>query len=659
MKKLFLFISLSVFFQTIYSQTKFKFGDVRAKDLEMTKYENDSSASAVVLHEVCDVFYNYNNTYNDFEIVTEYVVRIKILTSEGTGYSNITIPFYEGDNNASRERITDLTGFTHNFENGKVVKTKLSKDYIFTEDVTERNKRIKLAMPKVQAGSVIEYKYKKYSPFYFSPENYTFQRNIPVQFSHFEIKIPEYFIFNREVKGYERIESKIEKDNQILMLSGGTLNCSAEKIIAEVKNLPALKDEEFVWNYNDFMTGISFELKKIEISGVYYKDYTQTWNNVSKQLNESENFGKQLNHKGLFKDKLPEIMSSQEDNDLKKIRKILNMVRNEVKWNEKAVLYAGNPRKALKEKIGTSGEINALLICVLREAGFTAYPVAMSLRSRGRIPMTYPTLSNLNYFIAGVSIDGKNYYLDGTLPYTDINVIPIDCLVETGLSIGQAGFEWVNLTNIGKNTNIINISANFNEDGKLTGNCVKVLSGESAFQFKSSLKKYKDQEDYLEKLSQDNDIQIFDYEVKDKSDPIFTCIESYKFTVSNISLGDDVLSFNPLLFTKTKTNQFKPETRKLPIEFLFPYDTRININITVPKNYAIEEIPESVKFVYEEGISDFSYITRAEEGVIQISFRLKMNGCIVPALHYEGLREFWSKLFAKNNEFVTLKKIQQ
>ncbi len=638
------------------AQEKQKFGDISPEILQMTSYEKDTTASAVVLYEYCDVYYQLNPITVDFEIVTEYTVRIKILTQEGTGYANQNIHFYKGSTRAGSEDISGLTGFTYNLEGGKVVKEKLSKDYIFTEDITEHRKRLKFSMPAVKVGSVIEYKYKQTSPFYYDPENYKFQRSIPVQYSYFAIKIPEYFSFNRETRGYEPIKVNIKKVNQTFTFKAQLLSCTVEEISAEARDLPALKDESFVWNYYDFMSGITFELRKIEIPGQVYKNYSQTWNDIVKQLDESDAFGKQMNNKNLFKDELTSVLAGKTE-DIEKIRVILDMVRNKVKWNDKATLGAENVKKALKDGVGSSGEINALLICALRDAGFNANPVAMSLRSRGRIPMTYPSIDNLNYFIVCVTSGESKYYLDATLRYTDINVIPIDCMVDKALSTQSGRFEWVDLTNIVKNASICNIIASFNEEGTLSGNIFQIYGGESAFLFKKKYDAAKDQSDYIEKEETHSDIKISNYSFEEKREKSYSFLEKYDFTKNDIQLAEnEIISINPLLFAAMKTNSFKQETRKLPVEFSYPYETRVNLNLNIPEGYIVDEMPESVKYTYEDNLASFSYLVRQTDNTLQLTYRFNLNTCIVPAANYEHLRDFWSKMFAKNNEFITLKK---
>ena len=637
----------------VSAQDKFKFGEVPAELLKMTVYEKDSAASAFVVYENQTVYYNYNTTFSNFEIVSDYTVRIKILTADGVEQANGSIPFYKGSNSASTENISGLTGWTYNLEDGKVTKEKLSKDYIFIENVTDNYKRMKFALPAVKAGSVIEYKYTFTSPFFDMPRNFKFQRSIPVKYSHLTITIPEYFVFNRETRGYEPIKTNIKPVNMTFHLSTQLAHCSGEETSAEVFDLPALKDEGFVWNYNDFMTSISFNLKRVTITGVLYKDYAQTWDNIVEGLRDYDNFGGKLKNKGLFKEELSALPAS---NDEEKLRSILDLVRKKVKWNDRSTFYINDPSKALKDGVGTSGEINSLLFNAVRNAGYDAGVVAMSLRSNGRIPLTYPSRDNFNYFIVQVKIGEKTYYLDATRSYCDLNVIPVDCLVDNALCIYDKKFNWVDLSQTGNNSSRINLLVAFNEDGVLAGMRIRSMTGESVFSFKQAYEKSKDEAEYIQKIETDNDIVITNYKTEEKRP---TLAESYNFTSNSIRTGDENLVIvHPLLFETMQKNPFKEETRKLPVEFNYPEDERINVNIAIPKGYVLDEAPKPARLTYGDNNSiEFSYLVQPSETHVQIAYRFKLDVCIVPATQYEGLRDFVSKVFAKCQEVLVFKKI--
>ncbi len=658
MKNTLIFLTLYLTVLIATGQEKLKFGTVSPEELEMTSYSGDSLAPAVVLHESCDIYFTVLG--NNLKIVTKYTVRIKILTGDGVELANRTLNLFKGKTRDMDELYSGLTGFTYNLENGKIRKDKLSKDYIFTENISKNQQRIKFALPAVKVGSVFEYTYTVTSPYYYDEQDYKFQRNIPVEYSYFTIKIPEYFIFDREIKGYEPLHSQISKENQTLLFDDNKIQCSAQVITIEAKKLPALKADDFVYHYQDHLAGIRLELKKIAIPGSYYKDFSTTWDNVVEQLNENSFFGKQLNYKNLFKNEMPTSVNT-EPNEKKKIKNILDIVRTKVKWDKTNTLYIKDPKKALKEGIGSSGEINALLLCALKDAGLDAFPVVMSLRSYGRIPISHPSLERFNYFIVGVNCGDDICYLDATRPYTDLNILPFDCLVNQALCIYPKIFSWVDLSNIANGRSTASLQLSFNENGQLSGKYLQRYKNETIYLFKNQYQEAKEESDYIRNLETKNKIQISDYNTSEVSDADNSFVnESYLFVDPEVALeNNQTLAFNPLLFTGMTKNPFKQEDRKLPIEFPFLYSNRINIMLQLPNDYEFDEVPSSIKYTCDNDLVNFTYMVKQDGNTLNIAYIFNVNTMIIPANLYDTFRDFYAKMYAKTNEQVVIKKIAQ
>ena len=262
-----------IFSHTLVSQEKFKFGKISDEEVKSTVDEKFPDASAVVLYEEMDTRFTFDRPTGT-GIINRYVVRIKILTNDGVDNANQFISTRLGRSNLDNESISGFTGYTYNWVGDKVEKTKLSKENIFVEKVTEYLSRTKFAFPLVKAGSVIEYKYELSSPQFSYLEGFKFQRSIPVKYSRYFLQIPEYFTFDTDLKGYEKVKvTKSQESVSYLLTGGNTLSCSSNNLLFEVMDLPSLKDENYVWNLNDFMTRVTLELKSVMVPGTVFKNF--------------------------------------------------------------------------------------------------------------------------------------------------------------------------------------------------------------------------------------------------------------------------------------------------------------------------------------------------------------------------------------------------
>ena len=157
------------------------FGDISDEELEMTSFENDPDADAVVLFDKGTL-----RITNDFMLEISRHVRIKILTEEGKENADVKIKYWYEDD------FYDLEAASYSPEGEEF---ELDSDNIFEEESGKWNS-VSFALPGVKVGSVIEYEYTIYSdyitnlqPWYFQGKNYTL-------LSELNITVPHGFTYN-------------------------------------------------------------------------------------------------------------------------------------------------------------------------------------------------------------------------------------------------------------------------------------------------------------------------------------------------------------------------------------------------------------------------------------------------------------------------------
>ena len=75
-----------------------------------------------------------------------------------------------------------------------------------------------------------------------------------------------------------------------------------------------------------------------------------------------------------------------------------------IAFNGEYTLTCKNPINAVKEKSGNSAEVNFILMSMLNDAGYKAFPVMLSSRESGKLTEYYPKIDNITHFIkAGIS----------------------------------------------------------------------------------------------------------------------------------------------------------------------------------------------------------------------------------------------------------------
>ncbi len=152
-----------------------EFGAYSTEELTMTECSMDKDAEAVILLDQANSYYDDN-----YQLITERRIRIKILNQRGIDRGSVRIPFYSKDGFEVIKKV-DAMSFTP----GDKDFSKVSRKSIFTEKEDDRYSIIKFAIPNVKTGSIIEYRYTSVMKSYSGLDNWFFQSDIPITASRF------------------------------------------------------------------------------------------------------------------------------------------------------------------------------------------------------------------------------------------------------------------------------------------------------------------------------------------------------------------------------------------------------------------------------------------------------------------------------------------
>lgn len=664
---IFLFLTLP-FFEG--NAQDFKLGKVSMQELQEKMHPTDSTAVAAILFEKGNVDFEYNED-DGFVMITEVTTRIKIYKKEGYEWANKALRYYTGG--MSNESIIFSDAATYNLVDGKIEKTKLKSDGLFDEEVNKYWGQKKITMPNIKVGSVIEYKYLIKSVRYAELTEWSFQSNIPVNFSEFITHIPEYFVYNPNFKGYISPKISSEKNNKAISYShkqkvnkgiGLATASSIEKLefsetnttyLAE--NLPAMKAEAFVNNINNYRTSISHELSIIKFPNQPYKTFSSDWNSVAKTIYDYDDFGIELNKTGYFEEDLKAVMTGLTSSE-EKISAVFNFVKTNIKWND----YYGyscidGVKKAYKDKTGNVAEINLMLTAMLRHVGLTANPVLVSTRSNGIA--LFPNRTAFNYVIAAVETPNGFVLLDASDKFSTPNILPFRALNWIGRLIRKDGTsEEVDLMPKVTSNDVVTMNYEVDANGLVSGKLRRQRTDYNAMEFRKNIDDVKE-ESYLEKLENDNDkVEINGYSRTNEKELKLPVIENFSYAGSNFSeiIGGKIY-VSPMLFYTDSENPFKQENREYPIDYGYPFMDKYAINIQIPDGYKVETLPAATILSMEDNLGSFKFMTSLSGNIIQMSVMYQINEPIISSDNYSMLKEFYQKMIEKENEKIILAKI--
>ena len=666
MKKTIVYMMLLAITMTVNAQSiepNLKWGKPTDQELNMKEYAADKDADAVVLYHKTDVSYEFIN--NDFKVIYRVNTRLKVLKPEGKRLADGQIVYVENETNRSRhEIVAGLKATAYNMENGKLVKTKMERSMTSVERLDKNQLVTKFSVPQVKVGTVIEYEYRIESDYYGNIRDWYAQRDIPVLYTCYELSIPEWFSFNIEETGMNRMEKKEDSKPMTLLFSGGT-----ENILTNIKtfigrNLSALKDDDFVWHAADYGDKVTAELAGIFIPGSVYKSYTSTWDDIDNQLMDDEDFGGRLKKNSPLKEEIiaagiPGISDKKE-----RIAAVWQLLKSKVRWNGNYAFWGKSASKVLKEGTGTNADINFLLINMLQDAGIESTPIVMRRRDSGILPLSHSSLKYLNTFVVGIPMpDSGMAYLDGSAEDGYLNVLPAKLLVDrarvvkktTALMPGNAPDIWVNLQTNARGRETTTIQAQLSADGLLTGQKSSMLVDEAAAAKRRVWRLAKDSTEQIQKMQERDGIEIQSYRLEGRYDFSPTVKEELTFTKQCDAAGD-MIYLNPFIFIPQHESPFTAAERILPIEFPYKQAEMQNVMITLPEGYVVEEAPKPIVIKLDGATARI--VCNVNGNMLNVQYVMNIDKTFFASTQYQDLKAFFDRVVESNKNILTIKKAQ-
>ncbi len=590
-----------------------KFGKVDISDLQMEYYALDSTAPAVVL---CD--------YGVFSIL-DYkftrILRIKILKKEGYYLANRVFYYLEE---------TNIDGKTFNLVNGEIVVDKLKSESVFREKITEGVVAIKVTMPNVKVGSVLDIRFSHVG----MPREWRFQQIVPVKWSELIIDRSPYIAYQKNYFGYVPLN-----------ISTGTRWVASD--------VPAFKPEPFINSVENYITKFEFDIQEINIpQRLYFKSVAASWDAICEILLDGKYFGIPLKADNYLK-KVSEEIENNFPTQKERLIAAYELVKK-VKWNERNSLYTTdvNVQKSFEEEIGNSADINFILIQLLKRLDFNVYPVALSTRDNGRLSKANPSLNKLDYVIACVKSDSINYLLDATDELLPFGLLPERCINEFGRIIDEEKSDWIELKTPEIDKTMVFYDLHLDEDFSLTGIIKYRMMDYGAYNFRKVYEQYAGFEEYLNNYKSDKPgLSVMDSKIESIEDIYAPVNIEHEVKINNQAMElNHKVYLTPMIYDQIEKNIFKDDERIYPVDFVYPFCKSFNIKLIIPEGFTISELPESISMSLPDKSAKFVYNISNFGNLINVSCKIEVKKITYLQNEYADLKEFYNQIIKKQSE---------
>jgi len=470
-----------------------RFGKISISEFSVLPRGIDSAAPAVVLCDLGDIEISNRTFYTRH-------TRIRIMNEAGLRYASVEIPFQTRNRH---DDFYELKARTVVLENGKMQAYKVLPGQIENIKINERWSIRKFTFPHAKPGAIIEYKYTLASLDFENLDTWYFQREIPTLWSELRFQVPPPFVYlvtfenNRTLTpeeeqgfgnrlqwlyetGQRRRRAELAGNHDLLFATPENrykvwaMNNMRKKIV--MKNLPGLSDVAGEQSVADFYPRVRFDL--FESSGNLPRSFRRlllttrndyetrgewtlmhdrtaipgyihfrlkTWSQFNAVLLDHERFGKYL-MKYAPVGQLKDSIGSESRDEAKRLVSVYQYIKNNFRWNGELNMYANQEFKDfIRNRTGSSAEINLMLVNLLRHAGLKADPLLVRTKDLGMPEKMYPVKNQFNHVIAVAEIRGKQFLLDATSNSPDLKKLNQKDIGTQGWIVREKDPGWIEI----------------------------------------------------------------------------------------------------------------------------------------------------------------------------------------------------------------------
>ena len=380
------------------------------------------------------------------------------------------------------------------------------------------------------------------------------------------------------------------------------------------------------------------------------------WNDVDKQLLDDDEFGGRLG-KNPLKTEMQEAGVANISDPKERIMAIYSLLKDRVKWNEEYTLYAESAGKVLKERSGSNASINFILINMLRDAGFEAYPAVLRSRDRGMLTVSRATIKEFNTFVVAVKVGDSLSYLDGSVEDGWLDILPDHMLVDRARIVSkEKPVEWVDLTKLSGGKARSMVKGELQADGTLQADVQTKFSGSEAASLRREFRMATDSATFVSKLAQDLNCEIESLTLANHHG-YGQEVERKMHVTKQCDAAGDMIYLNPWVLNVMNENPLTEEQRTLPVEFPYIYTENLTTVVNLPEGYVVEELPQPVVIKSDDGALSCVIASNVDGSALSSRCQIQIGKIFFAPSEYTFVKNFLDEVVKRLQDVIVIKKV--
>jgi hypothetical protein len=587
--------------------------------------------------------------------VLRHYVRIKVFSERGReAQSKIDIPFF------GNWKIEDVAARTIK-PNGSIVELK-------KEDVLERTieklsgvkiKAKSFAMPGVEPGSIIEYRWKETRNDRLA--NYIrlyFQRDVPVQLVKYYIKplsLPG-FEYGMRAQRFNCATTPFTKEKD------GFYSVTMSKVPAFHEE-PRMPPEDTVRPWM-----LIYYSKETDLKGEkFWQEYGKQTYSDYKSLMKVNDDVKIASAAAIAEATTPE----------EKLEKLFEFCRAKIKnTNDDAAGLTADDRAKLKENkspgdtlkrgMGTGRDIDMLFAALAIAAGFDARVVRLSDRSDTFFDKEFPDDYFIQTYDIAVKVGDQWRFYDPASTYVPLGMLRWQEEAQQALLSDPKQPVWLETPLSSPDKSKVKRSAKLklSDDGTLEGDAhIEYYGHLGVFH-----KEWNDEDSPAQREETLRDIvkkqmstaEVTDIKIENITDPLKPFVYSYHIRVPGYAQRTGKRVFlQPEFFQHGVEPLFSGSERRYPVYFNYPWSEEDAVTIDLPAGFSLDNADAPAPFRVGP-LSEYNGTMGITQDGTQMVYKRKFffggGGAIVfPVTTYSDLKSYFDSVHQADNHTVTLK----
>jgi transglutaminase-like putative cysteine protease len=578
-------------------------------------------------------------------------IRIKIFNDRGRRYADVQLPY-----RVEMGKITDVRARTIR-PDGTTVDVE-SRD-IFDKVVLKTSHGVwrakTFSMPAVEAGAIIEYRYRQ---------------AYPQGFRYFALDLQSE-LFTRELRYSIQPQAASKLDVRWVSFNAqdarrfapvwdGTFNITAENI-PPFRREPMMPPELSVktWGWLYYSSEIETKPDK------YWRDYAERMYDRTSYETKPDRAIKRV----------VEAITLSTDGPREKAARIYSYVQNEIKnlgfkeeGGEEAESEAALKRNApvdevLRQRFGTPRDINRLFISMLQAAGLDARVAELTTRDENYFHRTFPDSFQFNSEVtAVVARDGSVEFYDPGTPYCPVAMLPWEKEAVTALVYGKRDWRFIEtpLTEAARSGEDRQVSLAVSGSGQVDARVEFKATGQRALELRNDLVDLMPDEQprRIAKAVRDllpaatvNESTVAISNLTQAAAPLGA---TYSFSVPQFATRTERrLLVRPALLSHPDESLTAAPRRSNSIYFHYPWSETERVVIEPPAGYTVEQLPDPVEI--DIGAARYRAAFRRDGGRVVYERRLVVSGIIFSVDQYPTVKAFFDRVHQSDRTTISFK----